>query len=449
MIHPLRRTFAPCAAFFFIALTGRAETQIDPQVARVIAGTKAIDNHAHPLRATNEGEVDLDWDQLSSDVDRFLPPVRLRPDNPELVNAWRALFGYAHKDMNEAHLAELIAKKKATRAAKGDAFPAWVLDQIGTETMLANRVTMGRGLVAPRFRWVAFVDALAMPLDNSASANATPDRKVYYGDLDRLLHRYLAARKVEALPDSLGDYLRLIVTPTLEEQEAGGAVAIKFEAAYLRSLAFEKPTMDEAAAVYSHYTHGGVPLPNEYKTLQDFIYHFMAREAGRLKLAVHIHVGAGVGGYFDQKEARPILLMPLFNDPELRQTNFVMLHAAWPYPDEVASMLTKPNVYADFSAMTFLLYPQKLAASLRTWLEFQPEKVFFATDAFALGPDVGWEDLAWLTADTGRKALGLALTAMLRDGIVTETRAAEIARAVLHDNAAKLYGLEQAPPTTR
>jgi len=36
--------------------------------------------------------------------------------------------------------------------------------------------------------------------------------------------------------------------------------------------------------------------------------------------------------------------------------------------------------------------------------------------------------------------LGLALTGMLRDGTVTPARAKEIARAVLRENAAKLYG---------
>ena len=67
------------------------EPPIDPQIARVIAATKAIDNHAHPMRATAEGEEDTDWDQIPSDVESFTLPVRLRPDNPERLAAWRAL----------------------------------------------------------------------------------------------------------------------------------------------------------------------------------------------------------------------------------------------------------------------------------------------------------------------------------------------------------------------
>lgn len=415
-------------------------TPIDARIAKVIAETKAIDNHAHPMRATNEGEEDTDWDQIPSDVEQFTMPVRLRADNPEWLGAWRALFGYTYNDASEQHVAELTAKRKQLRAAKGDAFPAWVLDQIGTETMLANRAAVGRGLTPPRFRWVGFVDALAFPLDNSIAASYSPDRKIYFSDVAKLFRRYLTARKLERIPESLGDYLRLVVTSTLEEQKAGGALAIKFEAAYLRSLDFGDPTKEQAEAIYSRYAKGGAPIPNDYKLLQDYLYRYMAREAGRLKLAVHIHVGAGVGGWFDQQGAQPILLMSLFSDPELRQTNFVMLHAAWPYGDVVATMLSRPNVYADFSAMTFLLYPPKLAQSIRMWLEFQPEKVLFGTDAFPFGP-AGWEDMAWLTAHTGREALGIALTNMLRDGTATPQRAEELARAVLRGNAAKLYGL--------
>ena len=82
-----------------------------------------------------------------------------------------------------------------------------------------------------------------------------------------------------------------------------------------------------------------------------------------------------------------------------------------------------------------------LAAILRQWLSQYPEKVLFGTDAFALGPDMGWELSAWLASTTARKALGIALTGMVRDGEVTQARAEEIATMVLRTNAATLYKL--------
>jgi predicted TIM-barrel fold metal-dependent hydrolase len=86
--------------------------------------------------------------------------------------------------------------------------------------------------------------------------------------------------------------------------------------------------------------------------------------------------------------------------------------------------------------------PQHLASSLRYWLEWYPEKVLFGTDLSpGPSPDIDWEEIGWQTNDTARRALGIALTGMMRDGEITRLRALRIARAVLRDNAARLYHL--------
>jgi hypothetical protein len=65
----------------------------------------------------------------------------------------------------------------------------------------------------------------------------------------------------------------------------------------------------------------------------------------------------------------------------------------------------------------------------------------FGSDAFALGPDMGWELTAWISAKNGRAALAIALTDMIRNGEISRTRAEEIATMVLRTNASRLYGL--------
>jgi hypothetical protein len=45
-----------------------------------------------------------------------------------------------------------------------------VLDRLNIEVMRANRVAPGRGLAAPRFRWVSYGDPLMLPLDASELA---------------------------------------------------------------------------------------------------------------------------------------------------------------------------------------------------------------------------------------------------------------------------------------
>jgi predicted TIM-barrel fold metal-dependent hydrolase len=137
-----------------------------------------------------------------------------------------------------------------------------------------------------------------------------------------------------------------------------------------------------------------------------------------------------------------MLLEGAFNDPSLRKTNFVIVHGGWPYGKQVAALLQKPNVYADFSLAAQESYPRAFTEMLRDWLEWYPEKVLFGTDASTGPPELSWEEGGWLAAATARQALGAALTGMINDGEVSRERATQIARMVLRENAIKLYGLK-------
>jgi uncharacterized protein len=297
----------------------------------------------------------------------------------------------------------------------------------------------------PRFRWVPYADALLFPLDNSRLALENSDRKSFFALEDILRQRYLDGAGRKAVPATLAEYLAQVVTPTLDRQHAGGAIAEKFEAAYLRSLEFAKVDRATADRIYAQYAGKGAPGEGEYKPLQDFLFRYIAAECGRLGMAVHIHTMAGAGGYFHVAEANPLLLESVLNDPALRQTKFVMLHGGWPFTREIGALLTKPNAYLDYSNQGMIVSAATMAETLRQWLELVPEKVMFATDAYPYMPEMGWEELGWLAARKGRQALALALTGMLRDGEVTRARAGELARMVLRENARALYGLGDTP----
>jgi uncharacterized protein len=418
-----------------------AQVEVDRQLAEEIGRIRAIDNHAHPLRATREGEEDREFDALIPDaLEPFTLPARLRPDNPEYAAAWAELWGY--RNGAGAAASEVPAARLRMMRQRGEGYPAWVLDRLNIDVMLANRVAMGSGLTPARFRWVVFDDALMLPLSSEAVRRANPDYAAFYPGEDALLRRYLADLKLASVPATLREYTARVVTPTLERQKREGAVAVKFEAAYLRPLDFADASEAEAARVYARYARGGAPAYAEYRPLQDYLFRYVAREAGRLGLAVHIHTGAGVGGYYGVGGGSPMLLEPLFNDASLRRTNFVLIHGGWPFADQAAALLMKPNVYADFSAQTFLRTPRALSETLRGWLELAPEKVMFATDAFMFSPEMGWEEVGWLSNRTGREALALALTGMMRDGEITRARASELARMVMRANAAGLYRIK-------
>ncbi|MFN2414108.1 MAG: amidohydrolase family protein [Pyrinomonadaceae bacterium] len=419
----------------------KAQTKPDPALLSEINGIRAVDNHAHPLQVVKEGQTDTD-EAFSAPPQPFDAPVRLRPDNPEYISAWRELYGYKYDDMSEAHLSELAQSKQRLRRERGETYPAWVLDKLGIEVMLANRVAMGRGLSSPRFRWTPFADPLMYPLNNAGAGRGNPDDRKEYEGAERILKRYTSDLGLNPLPPTLDGYLARVVNPTLERQKREGAVALKFATAYLCPLDFADAPEGRARDVYARFVKGGVPPAADYKALQDFLFRYIAGEAGRLGLAVHIHVGAGASGYFNQTGANPFLLEPVLNDPGLRKTNFVLVHGGLPNAKETRFLLYKPNVYADFSGQTFLLSTRELSEVLRSWLEFVPEKVLFGTDAFIITPEVGWEELGWLTNRTAREALAIALTGMMQDRQITRERASELARMVLRENAVKLYALQ-------
>jgi uncharacterized protein len=431
---------------FILLSLARAQTA-DPQLLAEINKIKAIDNHSHPPKLVSAGEKDDEFDALPCDpLEPSMPTTISRPENPQYLKAWKALYHYPYDDMKPDHVKELLLAKQKIMQQQGDNYPNWVLDQLGIETELANRVALGRGLKPPRFRWVPFDDALLLPLNNSELAAESPDRKFFYSREDMLLKRYLKDVNLSELPNTLQGYLTKVITPTLELQKKNGAVAVKFEAAYLRSLDFGPP--EEKALVefrYSDLRRGtlrtGVPDRELYLRLQNYLFRYIAREAGRLGLPVHIHTGGGCGTYFNLMGSNPALLESVLSDPTLRKTNFVLLHAgAGAFTKQTAYLLMKPNVYADFSEQTWLISTRALSQVIRDFLEWYPEKIMFGTDLYPNTPEIDWEEIGWQTTQSGRQALAIALTGMMQDGEITQTRALELAHLVLHDNAAQLYG---------
>ena len=419
------------------------DQQIDPAIARTIASIKAIDNHAHPVLPPPNDRTDRDFDALP--VDNMEPEtdtIAWRADNPQLAPAWKALWNFTGTPpLDPAGLKQLDAARSLVKSREASHYDAWVLDQSGIGTMLANRVSPNPALPLPRFGWVPYADTLLFPLDNTALAAASPDRKLFFPMEDHLRARYLEALHLQAMPSTLANYLAKVVTPTLERQKAQGAAAEKFEVAYLRNFDFSDPPLAEASRIYAKWLAHPSPDAADYKLLQDFLFRYIAAECGRLGMPVHLHTMSGGGGYFNIAGANPLLLEPLFNDHRLRQTRFVLLHGGWPFVREAGALLQKPNVYLDLSQQSLTFSPRTLSGWLREWLETFPDKVLFGTDGYSFSDSLGWEEATWIASHNARQALGLALTGMLRDGEITPKRANEIASMVLRGNAAELYHL--------
>jgi predicted TIM-barrel fold metal-dependent hydrolase len=131
----------------------------------------------------------------------------------------------------------------------------------------------------------------------------------------------------------------------------------------------------------------------------------------------------------------------VLTDPRFFATSFVLIHGGVPLVEEAAYLGIKPHIWIDVSAQP-LLYPvPDLAANLRKYLLFAPEKVLFGTDpANYPGTPVGPEVLHLIASRTLREGLSLALAGLVRDGVMDFEAAVRAGRGVLRENARRLYG---------
>lgn len=121
----------------------------DPALLARIRGVRAIDDHSHPPALPLNGVPDDEYHALPcAPLEPTDPTITGRPENPQFIAAWKALYGYKYDDMNPAHVRVLLAAKARIKKEQGDNYPAWVLEHLGIETELANREAIGHSLLA-------------------------------------------------------------------------------------------------------------------------------------------------------------------------------------------------------------------------------------------------------------------------------------------------------------
>jgi uncharacterized protein len=391
------------------------------------------DNHAHPGFAD-----DSDVDAMASPPDESAT-LRLRDDNPEFVAGAKALFGYPYDDFKPEHAKWLADKKAAAEKAGGTQYFDTLLDKLNVDICLANRAMMPSYLDPKRFHWVFFGDAFLFPFDNSAQAASTPDMGVYVPLQEKMLSRWKKQEGVEGMPQDLSGYVEFVQKTMTENQKRGG-VAIKFEAAYFRSLYFTDPSRDTAEAIYTKYRAGGVPTAEEYRTFQDYIFRRIVDQSGKLHLPMHFHTCVGIGDYFSLRNGNVLNLENVVRDARYKNVTFVLIHGGWPYEREAALLTAVKNVYLDTSFQSEMLYPSQFKMVVKQLLTLYPDKMMYGSDAFPFNDALGAEESMWLAARTTRTGLAAALAELVDEGAFSEAKAMELARNYLHDNAARLYG---------
>lgn len=235
--------------------------------------------------------------------------------------------------------------------------------------------------------------------------------------------------------DGVSDALR----SALADVRSQGYVGLKSIVAYRTGLDIRWWERSEAEASFVQarrelLDQGRLRL--QHKPLLDTLLHVAFAEAARQELPVQFHTGYGDTDA-DMLLANPLHLRAVLEHRPYRGMSVVLLHECYPYTRQGGYLAAVyAHVYLDLSfGIPFLSYAEMLEFT-RAALGVAPiSKLLYSSDA------VGIPELHWISALDGRRILGQALGESVAYGELSFTQAETAARAILYDNAVRLYRL--------
>jgi hypothetical protein len=247
----------------------------------------------------------------------------------------------------------------------------------------------------------------------------------------------LAVMQVEPIY-TLEDYvksMRIVFEDALEK----GMVVVKVNAAYKRTLSFEKVTTENARKVFRTLINGNEDLvisAKDAKPLQDYMMFQLLELAKQHKIPVAFHTGIQAGGVNIIGNSDPTLLTNLFY--EYPDVNFVLFHGSYPFGGELITLVRNfQNVYIDMN-WTYSISPTYARRYLNEWLEAVP-----ASKIMAFGGDQRCVENTYGNLLIAKQVISDVLIEKVKTGYLSESEAIKIARMILYDNAAKFYNLKQ------
>jgi hypothetical protein len=234
------------------------------------------------------------------------------------------------------------------------------------------------------------------------------------------------------------DDLRSAVSAELADLAGQGYAGLKCIAGYRTGLAIQRWPEAEARAAFSGARAeasrtGRVRLG--YQPLLDTLLHQAFAASAAQELPLQFHVGYGDPDV-DLRRAGPLDLRAVLEDPAYRNLPVVLLHGCWPYFREGAYLASVyDNVYLDLSyAIPFLSIGEMRTVTRAAFGAAPFSKLMYSSDGARV------PELHWLGARDGRRVISEVLGELVADGDLRAGPARAAGRAVLHDNAARLYG---------
>lgn len=268
-------------------------------------------------------------------------------------------------------------------------------------------------------------------LDNLLDGTPNVDRE-FFRPVVRLDGFVMAAGAGELAGfHSLSD-LEDAIEARMDQSIAQGVVALKSGLAYVRSLRYSKVGRQDAQGQFADSLAGRLSGPATQ--LQDYLMHHVCRLADKRGLVFQIHTGLQEGNGNDIENSNPALLTNLFMAyPNVR---FDLFHIGYPY-QRVLGALAKNfrNVFIDF-CWAHIISPAAAVEALVEYLDAVP-----ANKISGFGGDYIFIDGVYGHQVLARQNIARALAIKVDQGDFDMDRARQLARMILHDNPAALFGI--------
>jgi predicted TIM-barrel fold metal-dependent hydrolase len=169
-----------------------------------------------------------------------------------------------------------------------------------------------------------------------------------------------------------------------------------------------------------------------YTPLADHLFHHLVQLAEAHGVPMQIHTGLHAGNGNFVAHSRPADLTNLFF--RYPRVTFDLFHVGYPYHHE-ATVLAKTfrNVCLDFCWM-HIVSPLVAQRMIDEALDLVP-----SNKIFGFGGDYRYPELSYAHLVMARRNIAAALAARVRRGDLRQDGAVAIARALLHDNPARVF----------
>jgi predicted TIM-barrel fold metal-dependent hydrolase len=137
------------------------------------------------------------------------------------------------------------------------------------------------------------------------------------------------------------------------------------------------------------------------------------------------------------QKCNPIHLYDLLKDPKLGKAKFALLHAGYPYTEELAWLANSfPNVNIDVSCTVPWIHVGVRQKMLQLFEMAPMTKIMYGSDGGKI------PETHWIAAVLGKEGISRALQDLVDSGFMDEDYAYKAGSWILYDNAKNLYGLK-------